>query len=127
LRLRARLDDAPAPDERERVDAGNVQGRDPAGAAQQLDQEATILGSDPPGAELDVGAGTAVDVRDVPAVAQDPEPWAAGPLGADGALAAEPERSPFEEVEEVTVRDASGERRQPVVELQLVERMRADR
>ncbi len=71
LGLRARLEAATGERERERVDSRNVERGDPSRRTEQLQQQAAVLGRDPAGTELDVGARAAVDVRDAPAVAHD--------------------------------------------------------
>ena len=70
--------------ESERVEARDVQRRDPARPAQQRQQEAAIGGSGPACAEGDVRPRPAVHVRHAPAVADDADAGARA-LGADGA------------------------------------------
>ena len=59
----ARHERLPAGHQRERVDARDVGHRHPRRAAAELDQQPAVAGGHPAGAEGDVGAGLAVDVR----------------------------------------------------------------
>jgi hypothetical protein len=58
---------------REGVQPRHVDGRDPSGVPQELEEQSAVLGSRPAGAEHDVGPGAAVNVRHVPAVAENPD------------------------------------------------------
>ena len=76
--------------ERERVDAGHVGHRHPRRAAAELDQQAAVASGRPAGAEGDVGARLAVDVRDAVVVVDQPQ---AGPAGLLLVRRARPARS----------------------------------
>src|SRR5438132_1578904 len=67
----ARLERARRQRDRERVVAGDVEGRHARRAAQELQEQSAVLGRDPAGAELGIGARRPVDVRHVERVAAD--------------------------------------------------------
>jgi hypothetical protein len=126
LRLRARHERAPGQRDRERVVAGNVEGGDARRPAQHLEVEPAILRRDPAGAELGVRTRRAVHVRDAPTVAVDRD---AAPRfrRARYRLAAEAERLGFVEALQVGGRDVSLQRREAVVERNLVAEVRVVR
>ena len=76
----ARHERLAAGDEREGVDVGHVGDGGPRRSAAELEQEAAVARRRPAGAEGDVGAGLAVDVRDPVGVVDQPQPGPAGLL-----------------------------------------------
>ena len=112
LGLRARHERLAARHQAERVDAGDVGDRDARRPAAELEQQPAVAGRDPAGAEGDVGAGLAVDVRDAVRVVDQPQPGPAGLL-----LVRRADRREVlgqEEALDVGVGDVAAQRRQAV-------------
>ena len=125
LGRRARRERLAARDERERVDAGHVRDGDPGRAAPELDEQPAVAGRAPAGAEGDVRAGLAVDVRDPVAVVDQAQAGTARLL-----LVGRADRGEvLGEVEllDVVLRDVVAQRRQPGVGQELVGRVHGGR
>ncbi len=124
LRLPARDEDPAGQGQAERVQAGHVQSGDAGGAADELHEQVAVLGGDESRAEHHVRARLAGDVGDVPPVADDLQPFPARVLDALR-FALQAERLGLEEAVHVRGADRVPERRQSVVEGELVARVRA--
>ena len=108
----------------ERVQAGHVQSGDARGAANELHQQVPVLSGHEARPEHHVRPRLAGDVRDIPLVPDDLQSLPAGVLD-PLRLALEPERLGLEEAVDVRGADGVPERRQRVVEGELVGRVRA--
>ena len=112
----------PGERDREGVIAGRVDRREPPRRAQQLHQQAAVLGGDPAGGVEDRGPCLPVHVRDAEPVSDNGHATSRQRL--DPALAAKTVR--LEVLGDVAGRDLVPERRQGVVELRLVVRVRVE-
>jgi len=125
LGLTARLKLGRARDERESVKARNVGHSGPCWVAAEGEEEASVAGHHPAGAEHHPGTSLALDVRDPIRVVCDRH--VATPDRLDLPCPDRPEVHRQEEVAEVTHGDVSPQRGQARIQRQLVERVRTGR